>query len=113
MYAARFFRVASPGRAGPGDAGRTGNACEVLVVDDELGVLTMLGFALRHHGFAVRQAGEEVVQLYQRHRGTVDVVLLDEQMPGMDGPQTFAALRNLNPEVRVVFMSGNTGDYSA
>jgi len=40
-------------------------------------------------------------------------VLLDVRMPEMDGPQTLAALRSINPEVRCCFMSGHTGDYSA
>ncbi len=40
------------------------------------------------------------------------VVLLDVQMPEMDGPQTLSALRAVAPDVRCVFMSGNTGRYS-
>jgi two-component system OmpR family response regulator len=93
---------------------RGGLGLEVLVAEDEPAVLAMLDFALKYHGFAVRRAGggEAAVQAYGRHRGTVDVVLLDVQMPGVDGPQTLAALREVNPAVRCVFMSGNTGKYS-
>jgi two-component system, OmpR family, response regulator len=94
---------------------RGGLGREVLVVDDESTVLTMLDFALRRHAFTVRRAagGEAAVEVYRRHRGTVAVVLLDVQMPGMDGPQTLAALREIEPEIRCVFMSGNTGRYTA
>ena len=94
---------------------RGGVGCEVLVVEDEPAVLRMLDFALRCHGFLVRAAsgGGAAVGLYERHRGTVDVVLLDVRMPGMDGPRTLAALRRIDPGVRCVFMSGNTGEYRA
>jgi DNA-binding NtrC family response regulator len=86
----------------------------VLVVDDEEVVRKMLGVALRLHGFDVRQAagGEEAVELYRRDGGTIAAVVLDVRMPGMDGPQTLAALRGLDPGVLCCFMSGDTGRYS-
>ncbi len=94
---------------------RGGLGCEVLVADDEPGVLQMLDFALRYHAFTVRCAagGEAAICAYQRHQSTVDVVLLDVQMPGLDGPQTLAELRRIDPAVRCVFMSGNVGGYTA
>jgi CheY-like chemotaxis protein len=94
---------------------RVGLGLEVLVADDEPEVLAMLEFALKQHGFAVRRAGggETAVRLYERHRGTIHVVLLDVQMPGTDGPRTLTALQSIDPGVRCVFMSGNTGTYSA
>jgi CheY-like chemotaxis protein len=87
---------------------------EVLVADDEPAVLRLLDVALRQHGFAVRRAGggEAAVELYRRHRATIDVVLLDVQMPGLDGPGALAALRAIDPAVRCVFMSGHTGRYA-
>lgn len=94
---------------------RDGLGCEVLVVDDEPAVLNMLDFALRCHAFAVRRAGggEEAVEAYRRHRDTTGLVLLDVRMPGLDGPQTLARLREIDPGVRCVFMSGHTGAYTA
>ncbi len=93
---------------------RGGLGLEVLVVEDESAVLAMLDFALKCHGFAVRRAtgGEAAVRFYQRHRGTVDVVLLDVQMPGMDGLQTLSALCEIDPGVRCVFMTGHAGRYT-
>jgi CheY-like chemotaxis protein len=87
---------------------------EVLVVEDEPGVLRMLGMALRLYGFNVRLAsgGTEGVAEFRQHRDTIDVVLLDVQMPDLDGPQAFALMREFEPSVRAVFMSGNTGTYS-
>jgi CheY-like chemotaxis protein len=85
---------------------------EVLVVDDEPLILQMLGLALPCHGLAVRQAGggQQAVDLYRQHRGSIRVVLLDVKMPGLDGPQTLAALREIDPGVRCVFMTGYAAD---
>jgi DNA-binding NtrC family response regulator len=83
----------------------------LLVVDDEDGVRGVLNVGMQHHGFAVWLAadGQEALDLYRRHRETIDVVLLDVRMPGLDGPRTLAALQELNPRVRCCFMSGNPG----
>jgi CheY-like chemotaxis protein len=88
---------------------------EVLVADDDGLVLAMLGLVLRRRGFAVRLAscGHEAVRLYRLHRDTIRVLLLDVQMPGLDGPGTLLAIRALDPAVRCCFMSGDTGSYSA
>ena len=87
----------------------------VCVVDDEPAVRQALTLALRHFGLTVWEAGggEEAVRLYRRHRDAIAAVLLDVRMPGLDGPQTLALLRREDPAVRVVFMTGNTGDYAA
>ena len=85
---------------------------EVLVVDDEPLVLQMLGLALPCHGFAVRLAGggRQALDLYRQHRGSIRVVLLDLTMPDLDGRQTLAALREIDPGVRCVFMTGYAAD---
>ena len=90
------------------------NATTVLVVDDEPAILQMLGMALPHYGFVARLAttGRKAVEIYRRHHESIDVVLLDVQMNGMDGPQTLAALQVVNPAVRCCFMSASTGNHS-
>jgi two-component system cell cycle sensor histidine kinase/response regulator CckA len=40
------------------------------------------------------------------------VILLDIHMPQLTGPQAFAALRQIEPEVRVLFMSGGSAEYA-
>jgi two-component system OmpR family response regulator len=86
----------------------------VLVVEDNNEVRALLDLSLQHHGFAVLLAstGQEGIELYQRSREKVSIVLLDVQMPGLDGPQTLAALRSITPDLRCCFMSGHTGKYT-
>jgi CheY-like chemotaxis protein len=84
----------------------------VLVVDDDHLVRIMVRRGLERDGFDVWLAsnGREAIRLYRAHRDRIAVVLLDVHMPVLDGPATLDALRSLNPEVPVCFMSGDTGD---
>ncbi len=87
----------------------------ILVVDDEACVRGVLGAALRQRGFIVWLAadGLEAVELFDRHREAIDVIVLDVRMPGPDGPQTLGALRQLNATVPCCFMSGEPGRHTA
>jgi DNA-binding NarL/FixJ family response regulator len=73
----------------------------------------MLRRALERAGFQVvlAKSGHEAIELYRKYRSSIGVVLLDVQMAGVDGPETLAALRGMDPRVRVCFVSGDTGDY--
>ncbi len=86
----------------------------VLLVDDDFRNRTVLRLVLKQNGFDVLEAydGFEAVDLYQQHRESITVVLLDILMPGMDGPATLAALRGLNPDVCCCFMGANLGSSS-
>jgi CheY-like chemotaxis protein len=87
----------------------------VLVVDDDHFVRHLVQLGLERDGFEVWLAagGREAIRLYRQHRESSGVVLLDVRMPGLDGLQTLEALRELNPEVRACFMSGDMGDYGS
>jgi CheY-like chemotaxis protein len=86
----------------------------VLVVDDDADVRDALDAGLRREGFAVWLAadGQAALDLYRNHSETIDVVLLDVRMPGLDGPQTLAALQQLTPQIRCCFMTGYLGSHS-
>lgn len=92
----------------------TPNKPVLLVIEDEKAVRMMLDLALRHYGFAVRLAatGQEAVEMYREHHRNIALVLLDVQMPGLDGPGTLTVLKAINPELKCCFMSGHTGRYS-
>jgi CheY-like chemotaxis protein len=86
----------------------------ILVVDDEPAIRTLLQAALPRYGFQVFVAGSglEAVTAYREHRTQIVAVLLDVQLPGLDGPQTLCILRAIDPQVRCCFMTGDPGDYT-
>jgi DNA-binding response OmpR family regulator len=86
----------------------------VLVVDDESAVRDVLNFGLRQKGFRVWRAagGQEALKTYWRNRESIDAVLLDVRMPGLDGPQTLVKLRRMTSRLHCCFMSGDLGGYS-
>jgi CheY-like chemotaxis protein len=55
--------------------------------------------------------GEEGIELYRTHRDEIALVLLDVQMPELDGPATLVRVRAIDPSVKCWFMSGNIGAY--
>jgi DNA-binding NtrC family response regulator len=84
----------------------------VLVVEDDVDVRKMLEAAIRSFGFTAKLArnGAEAVTLH--NSDAVDIVLMDVQMPGMDGPATLQALLQQDPDTLCCFMSGHTGKYT-
>lgn len=86
----------------------------VLIIDDEPAIRQLLELVCERAGLRAYSSngGDEAVATYERHRGEISLVLLDVNMPAMDGPTTLARLRQVAPDVRVCFMSGDTGRYS-
>jgi PAS domain S-box-containing protein len=87
----------------------------VLVVDDDASVLELAQEFLRRAGFAVVTAGggEEAVALLAAEPAAIDGVLLDLAMPGMDGEETFLALRALRSDLPVVLVSGYDAQHAS
>jgi len=84
----------------------------VLIVDDDLLALESQRLILEHYGARVCTAtgGEDAVALFRDGNGDIDVVVLDQAMPCMDGTATFLALREIRPDVRVLLCSGYCED---
>ncbi|MEO5961587.1 MAG: response regulator [Opitutaceae bacterium] len=80
----------------------------VLVVDDEESVRFVAATALKRHGFNVVTAsdGEQATAMAASSAKAFDGVLLDVTMPRMDGITALGAIREIQPEVPVVLMSG-------
>ena len=87
----------------------------VLVADDNEHIRFLLGLTLRQAGFdpLVAADGREAVELFMRHRDEVGVVLLDVNMPRLDGPGALVQLRQIAPQVRCCFMTGCAEHYGA
>jgi CheY-like chemotaxis protein len=86
---------------------------EVLVVDDEAVVLTVLREALRRGGYRVTTAasGEEAIDLMRRRR--FDLVLTDKNLPGASGLEVLRVGRSLDPPPAVVLITGYSSYDSA
>jgi PAS domain S-box-containing protein len=84
----------------------------VLVVDDEEPIRELAQKVLERFGYRALLAanGAEAVALYQPRRSEIDVVITDMVMPVMDGPATIAALKAVNPEIKIVGSSGLAPD---
>jgi CheY-like chemotaxis protein len=86
---------------------------EVLVVDDEAVVLTVLREALRRGGYRVTTAAsaEEAIDLMHKRR--FDLVLTDKNLPGASGLDVLRAARALTPAPAIVLITGYTSYDSA
>lgn len=86
----------------------------LLVGEDEEAVRKLLKIALEDHGFTLILAanGREAIDSYRKEQERIDLVLLDVQMPELDGPQALVELRKINPAVRCCLMTASSGPYS-
>lgn len=87
----------------------------VLVVDDEPTMREILAELLREDGHEVVIAadGRAAVELYRQQHGSLDLVILDMVMPGMNGRDSFRAMREINPRIRALLASGYSIDGEA
>jgi PAS domain S-box-containing protein len=86
-----------------------GHGETVLVVDDEKSLQDLVRATLESRKFKVMTAfdGHEAISIYEKNRNKIDVVLLDMLMPNMNGLTTIPALRRINPNIKIIGMSGS------
>ena len=72
---------------------RTAMSYRILVVDDEVGALTLIGIMLERGGFEVLKAQDAYAALDLLKADTPDLIILDVMMPGMDGIELCRRLR--------------------
>ncbi len=80
----------------------------VLVVDDEAAIREVTKTSLETYNYRALTAsdGIEAVTLYAEHREEISVVLTDMMMPHMDGPTTILTLQKINPQIKIIAVSG-------
>jgi PAS domain S-box-containing protein len=86
----------------------TGGSETVLLAEDEPLVRALMADALGRYGYTVLLAndGEEAVEVFLRQRDQIALVVLDAIMPKLGGRQAFERMRELEPDLRAVFISG-------
>jgi len=84
----------------------------VLLVEDEESVRRFAARALRRQGYVVLEAGNgvEALAVKAAYEGVIDLVVSDIVMPEMDGPTLLKELRQTNPDLKIIFMSGYADD---
>jgi two-component system, cell cycle sensor histidine kinase and response regulator CckA len=109
VYLPALYETASDREENAPPPSVSGNGELVLVVDDEMAIRDVTAATLESFGYRVLTAsdGSEGIALYARN-SDIAVVITDMLMPVLDGPTTIRALRKLNPNVRIIGMSGYT-----
>ena len=86
----------------------TGGTETILLVEDEEALIEMVRLLLESNGYKVftAQDGKEAVEMFKQHQQEVDIVLTDMGLPGMTGVDEFKILKEIAPNVKVIFASG-------
>jgi PAS domain S-box-containing protein len=87
----------------------------LLVVDDEEHIRSLAKEILEDFGYRVLLAedGEEAIDIYGNRHEEIALVILDMIMPKMGGRETFARLKELDPDVKAVLSTGYSRDGKA
>jgi CheY-like chemotaxis protein len=85
----------------------------ILIVDDQAEVLDMLSALLDSHGYKIILAedGQEAVEKYEQHRGGIGLVLMDITMPRKNGVHAYKEIKEINPDAKIILMSGYTAGH--
>ncbi len=80
----------------------------ILVVEDEQLLLDLVKGLLESKGYTVLSAidGVEAIDIYSKNKDDIDLVLTDLGLPKIDGWEAFQRMKEINPDVKVVFASG-------
>jgi DNA-binding NarL/FixJ family response regulator len=88
------------------------NPIRLLIVDDHfvvrIGLTSALNLEPDMQVVAEARNGREAVTLYQRHRP--DVVVMDYQLPELNGAEATAAIREKSPDARIIVLSVYKGE---
>jgi DNA-binding response OmpR family regulator len=80
----------------------------VLLVDDEATIIDVCTLMLQRLGYDVIEArdGQSAIRIFKENKHIVNLVILDMQMPGINGADTYVRLKRIKSDVRVLLASG-------
>jgi two-component system cell cycle sensor histidine kinase/response regulator CckA len=80
----------------------------ILVIEDDEVLLRLVGAFLKEKGYKVLTArdGGEAIDIYREHSHEIALVFVDMGLPVLGGWEAFSKIRELNPEVNIIFTSG-------
>ena len=90
------------------------DACgrHVVYIDDYEAMVFLVGRLLRKQGFRVStfESGEAALDWLRTHEDPLDLVVTDQNMPGLSGVEVARAIRRLRPDQRIAIVSGHVSD---
>jgi two-component system, cell cycle sensor histidine kinase and response regulator CckA len=85
-----------------------GNGELILIIDDEVAICDITKTSLENYNYKAITArdGVEGIALYAEQQKDISLVLTDMLMPSMDGITTIRTLKKINPNVKIIAISG-------
>jgi CheY-like chemotaxis protein len=93
--------------------GNSTRALDVLIVDDDPLILTVVDLMVRHAGHTARTACDGPAALDVLADATADIIVSDIRMPGMDGLELARLVRKDYPQIPIILMTGYLSEYSS
>ena len=83
----------------------------ILIVEDDRQILALSQELLEHLGYQVVTAtnGDQALTLFQQRQQDIDLIMLDLNLPGLDGYQVLSRFKSLAPSIRIIVTSGFFG----
>ena len=80
----------------------------ILIVEDDEDVKEVFTSILTSLGYNVIEAvnGKDALEVFEKNRDEIDVVISDVIMPKMDGAELYKKIKNINPNIKIIFLSG-------
>ena len=112
IYLPRIDQDEPASRPAPSESDTDRGAETILVAEDEDIVRKLAEEILQDCGYTVLSVadGKEALSLSEKHSGSIDLLVTDIIMPGMDGRQLAERLSRQWPEIKVLYISGYTDD---
>ncbi len=91
---------------------RRGGTETILLVEDEASLRQATRSILEEFGYRVIEAedGNDAVNKFAEHKAEIKLVLMDVIMPGKSGKEAYQEMQKIQPDAKVIFTSGHTGD---
>lgn len=89
-----------------------GGSETILLAEDEEAVRRLVRLELQDKGYTVLEtdSGSEALSLARQHEGQINLLITDVVMPSMNGRELARQIKQLYPQIKVLFMSGYTDD---
>jgi len=87
----------------------------VFLIDDEDTIIAVGQEIIKALGYTVlvARSGKEAIEIYEKNKDKIDIVILDMIMPDMSGGETYDRIKEINPDIKVLLSSGYSIDGEA